>query len=143
MRGTQGDIEYDSTGAIRVNVYELCDPQLPVQVTTKSGKIFTVHAGQSLFAHIVNGIVQAEIQQLTQQLIGQFAGDFGVPTSWDAAKGEVVGYAGSAVNNVTGGYGGEVVNGIGSLFQKESDSEPQPHAVNLQLKLRLSARSHH
>jgi len=126
VRGTQGDIEYASDGSIRVNVYELCDPQLPVQVTTKSGKIFTVNAGQSLFAHIVNGIVQAEVQQLTQQLIGQFAGDFGVPTSWDAAKGEVVGYAGSAVNNVTGGYGSEVVNGIGSLFKKKSTPSPAP-----------------
>jgi ferric-dicitrate binding protein FerR (iron transport regulator) len=126
VRGTQGDIEYDSTGAIRVNVYELCDPQLPVQVTTKGGKLFTVHAGQSLFAHVVNGIVQAELQQLTQQLIGQFSGDFGVPTSWDAAKGEVVGYAGNAVNNVTGGYGSEVVNGIGGLFKKKATPSPSP-----------------
>ena len=70
--------------------------------------------------------MQAEIQQLTQQLIGQFAGDFGVPTSWDAAKGEVVGYAGNAVNNVTGGYGGEVVNGVAGLFKKKATPSPSP-----------------
>lgn len=126
VRGTQGDIQYDEDGSIRVNVYELCDPQLPVQVTTKGGKVTTVSAGQSLFAHVVNGIVQVEIQKLTQQLIGQFAGDFGVPTSWDAAKGEVVGYAGNAVNNVTGGYGGEVINGLGSLFKKKATPAPTP-----------------
>ena len=74
----------------------------------------------------MNGIVQTELQQLTQQLIGQFSPDFGIPTSWDAAKGEVVGYAGSAVNNVTGGYGSEVVTGIGSLFKKKATPSPSP-----------------
>lgn len=126
VRGTQGDIEYDSDGSIRVNVYELCDPQMPVEVTTRGGKIFTIGAGQSLFAHIVNGIVQAEVQQLTQQLIGQFTGDFGVPTSWDAAKGEVIGYAGSSVNGVTNGYGSTVINTIGGLFKKKSTPSPAP-----------------
>jgi len=126
VRGTQGDIEYDSDGSLRVNVYELCDPQLPVVVSVNGGKRFTVAAGQSLFAHIVNGIVQTEIQQLTQQLIGQFAGDFGVPTSWDAAKGEVVGYAGGAVNNATGGYGNAIVNVVGGLFKKKATPSPSP-----------------
>jgi hypothetical protein len=126
VRGTQGDVEYGTDGSIRVNVYELCDPQLPVQVTTKQGQVLTVGAGQSLFAHFVNGIVQAQVQQLTQQLINQFSPDFGVPTSWDAAKGEVVGYAGSAVNNVTGGYGSEVVNTIGGLFKKKATPSPAP-----------------
>ncbi len=126
VRGTQGDIEYDADGNLRVNVYELCDPNSPVLVTTRGGKIFKIAAGQSLLAHIVNGIVQAQLQQLTQQLIGQFSGDFGIPTSWDAAKGEVVGYAGSAVNNVTGGYGNEVVSSIGSMFKKKATPSPAP-----------------
>ncbi|MBV8117377.1 MAG: FecR domain-containing protein [Candidatus Eremiobacteraeota bacterium] len=126
VRGTQGDIEYESDGSLRVNVYELCDPNAPVLVTTKGGKIFKIVAGQSLFAHIVNGIVQTELQQLTQQLVGQFAGDFGIPTSWDAARGEVIGYAGGAVNNVTGGFGSEVISGIGSLFKKKATPSPAP-----------------
>ncbi|MGA8535415.1 MAG: FecR family protein [Candidatus Tumulicola sp.] len=126
VRGTQGDIEYDTNGALRVNVYELCDPNLPVEVTTRGGKVFAVAAGQSLLARVVNGIVQTELQQLTQQLIGQFAPDFGVPTSWDAAKGEVVGYAGNAVNNATGGYGSAVVSSIGSLFKKKATPSPAP-----------------
>ena len=126
VRGTQGDIEYDASGALRVNVYELCDPNAPVVVTTRGGKVFTILAGQSLFARVVNGIIQTEVQQLTQQLVGQFAGDFGVPTSWDAAKGEVIGYAGSAVNNVTGGFGNEVVSAVGNLFKKKATPSPAP-----------------
>lgn len=126
VRGTQGDVEFETDGSIRVNVYELCDPQLPVEVTTKQGRVFRVGAGQSLFAQVVNGIVQAEVGQLTQQLIDQFSPDFGIPTSWDAAKGEVVGYAGGAVNNVTGGYGTTVINTIGGLFKKKATPSPAP-----------------
>lgn len=125
VRGTQGDIEYDADGSLRVNVYELCDPQLPVEVTTRGGKVFFVDAGQSLLARLVNGVVQTEIQRLTAQLVGQFSGDFGVPTSWDAAKGEVVGYAGGALNNATGGYGTAIVSAVGGLFKKKAPS-PAP-----------------
>ncbi|HLX25620.1 MAG TPA: FecR family protein, partial [Candidatus Cybelea sp.] len=83
VRGTQGDIQYDSNGALRVNVYELCDNRYPVQITSKTGQIFKLTAGQSLAARIVNGILQGQVEQLTQQMIDQFTGDFGVPTSWD------------------------------------------------------------
>lgn len=124
VRGTQGDIEYDPDGSLRVNVYELCDPNAPVEVTTKGGKIYQVAAGQSLFAQLVNGVIRAQIGSLTQALIGQFSPDFGVPTSWDAAKGEVIGYGTSAVNNATGGYGGQVVSQITSIFGKKSTPAP-------------------
>jgi hypothetical protein len=126
VRGTQGDIEYDADGSLRVNVYELCDANAPVEVTTRGGKIFQVAAGQSLFAQIVNGIVRTQVEQLTQALIGQFSPDFGIPTSWDAAKGEVIGYTASAVNNVTGGYGSDVVSGVSNLFKKKATPSPSP-----------------
>jgi hypothetical protein len=120
VRGTEGDIEYDAGGALRVNVYELCDKNYPVQVSA-GGKTLTVIAGQSLTAQVVNGILQSSVQQLTQQLINQFSPDFGVPTSWDAAKGEVVSYASNqasnAANQATGGIaGGAVGQAVSGLF---------------------------
>ena len=127
VRGTEGDIEYAPDGSLRVNVYEVCSPDAPVVVTTHGGKVFDVRPGQSLFAQAVNGIVQAQVGQLTQAIINQFSPDFGVPTNWDAATGEIVGYAGSsaasAVNNATGGVAGGVAGGavssaLGGLFHK-------------------------
>jgi hypothetical protein len=128
VRGTEGDIETTSD-SFQVNVYEVCDASQPVTVTTKDGKSFQLVAGQSLVAQLVNGIVQEKVEQLTQQMINQFSPDFGVPTSWDAAKGEIVGMASSqaanAVNNATGGVGGGLVgNAIGGLFSHKSTPAP-------------------
>jgi hypothetical protein len=130
VRGTQGDIEQDPGGTLRVNIYEVCDPAAPVRITTKNGAVYTVVAGQSFTAQIVNGIVHAAVQQLTQQLIDQFSPEFGVPTSWDAAKGEVITYAGNqaagAINNVVPGVGGPIVSGVSGLFKKKSSPSPSP-----------------
>jgi ferric-dicitrate binding protein FerR (iron transport regulator) len=132
VRGTEGDIESDSK-TLRVNVYEVCDPSEPVTVTTKDGKSFQLIAGQSLLAQVVNGIVRAQVQQLTQQMIDQFSPDFGVPTSWEALQSQAVGMAQSqasgAVNNATGGYGNEVVSAVGNIFgHKKSTAAPSPSA---------------
>ncbi|HEY1655056.1 MAG TPA: FecR family protein [Candidatus Tumulicola sp.] len=124
VRGTQGDIEYAPDGSLLVNVYELCDPNAPVEVTTKGGKSYAVAAGQSFAAQIVNGVIRTQLGKLTNALIGQFSPDFGVPTSWDEAKGEVVGYGTSALNNATGGYGGEAASAINSIFAKKSTPKP-------------------
>jgi hypothetical protein len=132
VRGTEGDIE-SANGQLRVNVYEVCDPKQPVTVRTNDGHSFTLMPGQSLLAQIVNGVVQAQVQQITQQMIDQFSGDFGVPTSWDAAKGEVVAYAQSqtsqALDNATGGYGSQVANALGGLFKKKSTPSPGASAA--------------
>jgi hypothetical protein len=134
VRGTQGDIEVDPSGNMRVNVYELCDKNLPVLVTLKNGQSFNVIAGQSLAAQIINGVIRANVQQLTQQLINQFSGDFGVPTSWDAAKGQVVAYAQTQVNQVAAQVpGSQYVPGgvnVGGLFgHKQSTPQPSPAAA--------------
>ncbi|MEO6835683.1 MAG: FecR family protein [Candidatus Tumulicola sp.] len=126
VRGTQGDIEYDADGSLRVNVYELCDAGAPVEVTTKGGAKYAVAAGQSLSAQAVNGVIQTQVGPLTQALIDRFTPDFGIPTSWDAAKGEVIGYASGAVNGVTGGYGSEVISDVASLFKKKATPTPAP-----------------
>ncbi|HZZ00354.1 MAG TPA: FecR family protein [Candidatus Baltobacteraceae bacterium] len=131
VRGTQGDISYDDKGNMRVNVYELCDKNLPVRVTFKNGQVLSVLAGQSLAAQLVNGIVRAQVQQLTQQLINQFSPEFGVPTSWDEAQGRVVAYAQTQVNSVTNQIpGSNLVPGgvnVGGLFgHKKSTPSPSP-----------------
>jgi hypothetical protein len=138
VRGTEGDIEYSPDGTLRVNVYEVCNPDAPVIVTTHAGATFDVRPGQSLLAQTINGIVQAQVGQLTQQIIDQFSPDFGVPTNWDAATGEVVGYAQSqaagAVNSATGGVAGGVAgsavsSALGGLFHKSAPAAtPSPSA---------------
>lgn len=126
VRGTQGDVAYSADG-LRVNVYEVCDPANPVQVYA-GNRMYVVGAGQSLYAHVVDGVLRADVMQLTQQLIDQFSPEFGVPTSWDAAKGEVIGYAqgqvNGAVNAATNGYGNSVVPNLGGLFGKKSTPAP-------------------
>lgn len=130
VRGTEGDIDV-SGNTLQVNVYEVCDPSEPVTVTTRDGQNFTLAPGQSLLANVVNGVVRAKVQQLTQQMIDQFSPDFGVPTSWDAAKGEVVGYAtsqaSSAIDSATGGYGSQVVGAVSGLFgHHKATPSPSP-----------------
>lgn len=126
VRGTEGDIESDGN-SLRVNVYEVCDKSEPVTVTTKDGKSFTLLAGQSLLAQLVNGIIKTQIDQLTQQMIDQFSPDFGVPTSWDALQAQAVGMAksqaSSALDNATGGYGSAVA---GMFGHKSSTPTPSP-----------------
>ena len=128
VRGTEGDIDAEGDN-LTVNVYEVCDPSEPVVVSGANGKTFTLVAGQSLAARLVNGVMQYEVQQITQQLIDRFSPDFGVPTSWDAAKGEIVSaaqnQASNAVNGATGGYGGEVASAVGGLFGRKKQT-PAP-----------------
>jgi hypothetical protein len=129
VRGTQGDIEYDTNGNLRVNVYELCDKNYPVQITTKTGKVLNLLAGQSLAAQFINGVLQTNVQQITQQIIDQFSPDFGVPTNWDAAKGQIVSYAQGQVNQAVGQIpGSQYVPGVnvGNIFGGGHKATPQP-----------------
>ena len=130
VRGTQGDISYDNKADMRVNVYELCDQSMPVRVTLRGGQVYNLLAGQSLEAQVVNGIVRAQVEQLTQQLIDQFSPEFGVPTSWDEAQGRVVAYAQTQVNAVTSQIPGSQyvppIN-VGGLFGHKPT--PQPSAA--------------
>lgn len=129
VRGTEGDIE-SAAANVRVNVYEVCDASEPVVVTIKGGQSFQLVAGQSLLAQLVNGVVQAQVEQLTQQMIDQFSGDFGVPPTWDAAKGQIVSYAqsqaSSAISGATNGYGSQITGAIGGLFKRKATPSPVP-----------------
>lgn len=119
VRGTQGDIGV-TPDSLQVNVYEVCDPQLPVIVTTKSGQEFTVNAGQALAAKIVGGIVRAQVEQLTQQMLDQFNTDLGVPTNIAGITGVVT----SKVDEATGISG--LGSAVGGLFKKKPAPTPSP-----------------
>jgi len=134
VRGTQGDIGV-TPDSLQVNVYEVCDPQMPVVVTTKSGQQFTVGADQAFVGKIVGGILQAQVQQLTQQMIDRLSPDLSnFPMSAqavaDRARGEVTGAISGAASDATGGVvgGSEVTNAIGGLFKKKATPAPAPTA---------------
>ena len=121
VRGTQGDISVGDD-SLQVNVYEVCDPSLPVILTTKSGQKFTINAGQAFVGRIINGIIQGQIEGLTSQLLGQFNSDLGgIPTSPQMAKT----MAENTVDNATGISG--VGSAIGGLFgHKKATPTPAP-----------------
>ncbi|MBV8424114.1 MAG: FecR domain-containing protein [Candidatus Eremiobacteraeota bacterium] len=85
VRGTEGDIGVDGN-SLTVNVYSATEP---VQVTFQNGQVQLVRAGQSLAAKIVNGIVQAQVNKLTQAAVDQF-GELGLPTNWDQLKNQLL-----------------------------------------------------
>lgn len=121
VRGTQGDIGV-ADDSLQVNVYEVCDPSLPVVVTTKSGQKFIVKQGQAFVAKIVNGIIQGQIEGLTSQLVAQFDSEMG-GLPMNAA--EVKGLAESTVENATGIPGvGSAINNI--FGHKKATPTPAP-----------------
>lgn len=119
VRGTQGDIGV-TADTLQVNVYELCDPALPVIVTTKSGEEFTVKAGQALAAKIVGGIVRAQVEQLTQQMMDQFNTDLGIPTN----AAQITNALSNKVDEATGISG--LSSAVGGLFKKKPAPTPSP-----------------
>jgi uncharacterized membrane protein YgdD (TMEM256/DUF423 family) len=134
VRGTEGDIDSSGT-TLRVNVYEVCDPSEPVMVTMRDGQQFSLFAGQSLLAQLVNGIIQTQVRPLTQEMIDRFSPDFGVPTSWADFKAKALAatqtQAATGLNGVTGGYGSQVASALGGLFQhKHPSASPTPAAAS-------------
>ncbi|HET9097429.1 MAG TPA: FecR family protein [Candidatus Baltobacteraceae bacterium] len=78
VRGTEGDIFSDASGNLQVNVYQVSNPQLPVQVTLSNGKVFTLSAGQSLTVGAVAGAVSASLSAVSQSTFSPFS-EFGAP----------------------------------------------------------------
>ncbi|MFN2528050.1 MAG: FecR domain-containing protein [Candidatus Baltobacteraceae bacterium] len=135
VRGTQGDIGV-TPDSLQVNVYEVCDPEMPVIVTTKSGQQFTVRADEAFVGKIVGGILRAQVEQLTQQMIDQIAPDLSnYPMSAqavaDRARGEVTGALSGAASDATGGMvgGSEITQAFGGLFKKKATPAPAPTAA--------------
>jgi len=73
VRGTVGDISVDALDGVRVNVYQLSQPDLPVAVTMIDGQTFTVAAGQKLWMRWQSGALVGKVQPLTQGEIDRFS----------------------------------------------------------------------
>jgi hypothetical protein len=99
VRGTEGDIEVDDNN-LTLNVYNSTIAE-GVQVTytagNKIGTSVNVLPGQSLVANLVNGIMQTQVNKLTQAAIGEFA-ELGVPTSVQQAQDTLIQKAKSALH---------------------------------------------
>jgi len=99
VRGTEGDIGVDGD-ALTLNIYNTADQSVPVEVTftkgDKAGTTVKVFAGQSLVAKLVNGIIQSQVNKLTQAAIDAF-GELGVPTSVQGLTNTVIQKATNAI----------------------------------------------
>lgn len=127
VRGTEGDIAV-TPDELQVNVYEVCNPALPVIVTTKSGEKFTIHAKEALVGQIVDGVIQAQVESLTAELMNRFNQDLGIPRIPSIADltSEARSQAEGAIENATGNNG--ITSAIGGLFKKKAP-EPAPSSA--------------
>ncbi len=101
VRGTEGDIAVDQDN-LTLNVYNSTIPD-GVQVTyTKGNKIGTtinVLPGQSLVANLVNGVIQSQVNKITDAAMAKFS-ELGVPTSVQGAENTVIEKAKAALPKV-------------------------------------------
>ncbi|MBV8244319.1 MAG: FecR domain-containing protein [Candidatus Eremiobacteraeota bacterium] len=129
VRGTEGDIGVGDN-KLQVNVYELCDPNQPVAVTTNGGQHFQLVAGKSLIANVVNGVIKAEVQDLTAQLMSQFTSQFGVPALGQlptSLQGAVSAGVGTALGSANVPGSDVIGNAVGSFFaHKKATPSPSP-----------------
>jgi ferric-dicitrate binding protein FerR (iron transport regulator) len=92
VRGTEGDIAVDDTN-LTLNVYNSNTQGAAVEVTftqgDKAGTTIKVLPGQSLVANLVNGIIQSQVNTITQAALDKFS-ELGVPTSIDQVKSTVI-----------------------------------------------------
>jgi len=99
VRGTEGDIEVDQDN-LTLNVYNSSLPEGVAVTYTAGDKIgTTVHvlAGQSLVAKLVNGIIQAQVNKLTQAALDEFS-ELGIPTNITQAQNTVINKVRSAIH---------------------------------------------
>jgi ferric-dicitrate binding protein FerR (iron transport regulator) len=100
VRGTEGDIDVDGND-LTLNVYNSNTAGAPVEVTfttgDKAGTTVKVLPGQSLIAHLVNGVIQTQIGAITQAALDRFS-ELGVPTNVQQVQNTVVNKIRSAVH---------------------------------------------
>lgn len=85
VRGTVGDIDVEPS-SLQVNVYQLSSPNLPVRVTLNDGRVFVLHAGQSLMVHfgVLSAVAaQAKIEPVNGTTYQPFS-QFGLPANASA-----------------------------------------------------------
>jgi hypothetical protein len=82
VRGTEGDISADPLDGVRVNVYHLSDPSLPVVVTTIDGRRFDIPGGEKIWMRWQSGELVAKVLPLTQPELDRFR-ELGAPSTID------------------------------------------------------------
>lgn len=73
VRGTEGDISVDPFDGVRVNVYQVSDPALPVHETMINGQTFDIRAGQKIWMRWDHGTLVGKVLPLTQAEIDRFS----------------------------------------------------------------------
>jgi hypothetical protein len=99
VRGTEGDISVDQDN-LTVNVYNSSQPDGVLVTYTKgdkAGVTVKVLAGQSLVANLVNGIMQSQVNKLSQAAMDTFA-ELGVPTNVQQVQNTVINKAKNALH---------------------------------------------
>lgn len=142
VRGTEGDIWAPQPGALQVNVYQLTDPNLPVEVTLNDGTVYKLHAGQTLTVGILGAAValgassnSAQVRSTTQSSMNNFA-EFGA-VAGTAAVGAVVAAAAASTGGIPAvaavAAGVAVVGGvvIGATGGSSTSPSPSPASVTL------------
>lgn len=82
VRGTEGDISVDPLDGVRVNVYHLSSPSLPVRVTMINGETFEIPAGQKIWMRWQAGTLVGKVLPLTKAEIDRFS-ELGAPSEVD------------------------------------------------------------
>jgi hypothetical protein len=82
VRGTQGDVSVDPLDGVRVNVYGLSDPALPVEIAMIDGSHYSVQGGQKIWMRWIDGKLIAKVTALTKAELDRFS-EFGMPAHID------------------------------------------------------------
>jgi ferric-dicitrate binding protein FerR (iron transport regulator) len=72
VRGTEGDIAADPVDGVRMNVYSVSNPSLPVHVTMLDGSQYDIHAGEKIWMRWTSGKLVAKITPITADEIKRF-----------------------------------------------------------------------
>jgi FecR protein len=78
VRGTDGDIAVDPFDGVRMNVYRLSDPALPVHVAMIDGSTYDISGGQKIWMRWISGKLIAKVTPITADEIKRFE-EFGPP----------------------------------------------------------------
>ncbi|MGA7571428.1 MAG: FecR family protein, partial [Candidatus Aquilonibacter sp.] len=72
VRGTEGDIAVDPFDGVRMNVYRLSDPALPVHVAMIDGSSYDISGGQKIWMRWISGKLIAKVTPITADEIKRF-----------------------------------------------------------------------
>lgn len=82
VRGTEGDIAVDPFDGVRMNVYHLTDPALPVHVTMIDGSTYDISGGQKIWMRWTSGKLVARVTALSKDEVNRFS-ELGQPAVID------------------------------------------------------------